>query len=87
MNPGLPLSTGLGPVCSPPLFFCPDVGGVEDDAGDVDQAGDTQTVQHGFVQAPHTRALDQIRKRRWAADFDTPKHGGNARQAHPLTST
>ncbi|KKZ68957.1 hypothetical protein VO63_36845 [Streptomyces showdoensis] len=36
---------------------------------------------------PHTPARDQIRKRRCAVDFDIPKHGGNARQAHPLTST
>ncbi|MFJ1958259.1 hypothetical protein ACIOGT_16840 [Streptomyces microflavus] len=26
-------------------------------------------------------------KRRCAVDFDVPKHGGNARQAPPLTST
>lgn len=25
--------------------------------------------------------------RRWAVDFETPKHGGKARQAHLLTST
>jgi hypothetical protein len=31
------------------------VGGVEDDAGDVDEAGVVELVQHGFVQAaPHT---------------------------------
>ncbi len=36
---------------------------------------------------PQTPALDQIRNLRWAVDFDIPKHGGNARQAHPLTST
>jgi hypothetical protein len=27
------------------------VGGVEDDAGDVDEAGVVEAVQHGFVQA------------------------------------
>jgi len=26
-------------------------------------------------------------KRRCTVDFDAPKHGGNARQAQPLTST
>lgn len=36
---------------------------------------------------PQTPALDQTAKRRWAVDFETPKHGGRARQAHPLTST
>jgi hypothetical protein len=36
---------------------------------------------------PHTPALDQIRNRRCAVDFDIPKQGGKARQAHPLTST
>lgn len=42
-------STGLGPVCSPPSG--PDMGGVEDGAGDVDEAGVVETVQHGFVEA------------------------------------
>ena len=32
------------------------------------------------------RDADQIRNRRCAVDFDIPKHGGRARQAHPLTS-
>lgn len=36
---------------------------------------------------PQTSALDQIKNLRWAVDFDIPKHGGNARQAQPLTST
>jgi hypothetical protein len=36
---------------------------------------------------PQTSALDQIRNRRWAVDFETPKQGGNARQAQPPTST
>ena len=36
---------------------------------------------------PQTPALDQIVNRRCTVDFDIPKHGGNARQAHPLTST
>ncbi|MFI9357996.1 hypothetical protein [Streptomyces lydicus] len=35
----------------------------------------------------HVPARDQIRNRRWAVDFDIPKHGGNARQAQPLTNT
>ncbi|MGX1027591.1 hypothetical protein RKD38_002272 [Streptomyces ambofaciens] len=36
-------------------LFGPDVGGVEDDAGDVDQAGVVEPVQHGLVQtAPDT---------------------------------
>ncbi|KFG76958.1 hypothetical protein FM21_13025 [Streptomyces mutabilis] len=36
---------------------------------------------------PQTLALDQIRNRRWAVDFDMPKQGGSWRQAQPLTST
>jgi hypothetical protein len=39
------------------------VGGVEDDAGDVDEAGVVELVQHGLVQ-PAPPALDQIRNRR-----------------------
>jgi hypothetical protein len=55
LGPGFPWSTGLGPVCPSP-FFGPDVGGVEDDAGDVDEAGVVELVQHGLVQpAPATR--------------------------------
>ncbi|SCK62140.1 hypothetical protein YUWDRAFT_06350, partial [Streptomyces sp. AmelKG-D3] len=34
-----------------------------------------------------TPALDQMTNRRCTVDFDAPKHGGRARQAHPLTST
>ncbi|KOV71349.1 hypothetical protein ADL02_46235 [Streptomyces sp. NRRL WC-3723] len=33
-------------------FFSPDAGGVQDDAGDVDEAGVVEPVQHGFVQPP-----------------------------------
>ncbi|EOY51990.1 hypothetical protein SLI_7286 [Streptomyces lividans 1326] len=36
---------------------------------------------------PRTPALDQIRNRRWAVDFDVPKQGGKACQAQPLTNT
>lgn len=36
---------------------------------------------------PHTPARDQIMNRRCAVDFDVPKRGGRAGQAHPLTST
>ncbi|KUJ68370.1 hypothetical protein ACZ90_19020 [Streptomyces albus subsp. albus] len=31
--------------------------------------------------------VDQMRNRRWAVDFEMPKHGGKALQAQPLTST
>ncbi|MBB4899481.1 hypothetical protein FHS37_003541 [Streptomyces griseostramineus] len=34
-----------------------------------------------------TPALDQIMNRRWAIDFETPKHGGNVRQAQLDTRT
>jgi hypothetical protein len=40
------------------------VGGVEDDAGDVHEAGVVKPVQHGLVQAAPDTALDQIRNRR-----------------------
>jgi hypothetical protein len=49
LEPGLPRSTGLGPVCSP--LFSAYVGGVEDDAGDVDEVGVVEAVQDGLVQA------------------------------------
>jgi CRISPR-associated endonuclease/helicase Cas3 len=49
LEPGLPRSTGLGPVCSP--LFGPDVGGVEHDAGDVEEVGVVEPMQHGLVQA------------------------------------
>ncbi|WP_208765303.1 hypothetical protein [Streptomyces albidochromogenes] len=35
----------------------------------------------------HPDMITSVKNRRWAVDFDTPKHGGNARQAHPLTRT
>lgn len=63
------------------------MGGVEDEAGDVDEAGVVNAVQHGLVQAAQTPALDQIRNRRWAVDFDILTQGGSWRQAQPLTRT
>lgn len=42
-------STGLDLCVRPPSG--PDMGGVEDGAGDVDEAGVVETVQHGFVEA------------------------------------
>ncbi|MBB4711833.1 hypothetical protein BJ965_001715 [Streptomyces luteogriseus] len=46
-------------MCSP--LFSPDVGCVEDDAGDVDEAGFVEPVQHRLVvAAPDTGSLDQI---------------------------
>lgn len=54
LEPGLPRSTGLGPVRSPPLFRL-DVGGVEDGSGEVEQAGVVEAVQDLLVQpAPDT---------------------------------
>ena len=64
------------------------MGGVEDRSGEVKQAGVVEAVQDRLVQpAPHTPARHQIANRRCAVDFDIPKHGGNARQEQPLTST
>jgi hypothetical protein len=64
------------------------MGGVEDDAGDIDEAGVVESVQHGLVKpAPQTGSLDQIRNLRYAVDFDMPKQGGRTRQAQPLTRT
>ncbi|GAA3230350.1 hypothetical protein GCM10020256_44060 [Streptomyces thermocoprophilus] len=53
------LGTRLAPVhgartCVFAPLFSPDVGGVEDDAGDVDEAGIVEPVQHGLVQPPPT---------------------------------
>lgn len=82
LEPGLPRSTGLGPVSSP--LFSPYVGRVEDCAGEVSSS------PHSSIRSstaswsrPQTPALDQIMNRRCAADFDMPKHGGRTRQAHP----
>lgn len=47
-NPACPGPRGWG-LCVRPLFR-PDVGGVEDDAGDVDEAGVVELVQDRFVQ-------------------------------------
>ncbi|KYG50751.1 hypothetical protein AWI43_33070 [Streptomyces sp. WAC04657] len=52
LEPALPRSTGLGPVIS--ALFRPDVGGAEDGAGQVEQAGVVEAVQDLLVQpAPH----------------------------------
>lgn len=67
--------------------FSPDVGGVEDDAGDVDEAGVVEPVQHGFVQAAPDTGSRPGQERRWAVDFDIPKQGGSWRQAQPLSRT
>lgn len=48
-NPACPGPRGSD-LCVRPLFS-PDVGGVEDHAGDVDEAGVVEAVQYGFVQA------------------------------------
>ncbi|MDH6222056.1 hypothetical protein M2283_009403 [Streptomyces pseudovenezuelae] len=53
------------------------MGGVENDTGDVDEAGVVEAVQHGFVQAARTPARDQTRNRRWADEFDIPKQAGS----------
>jgi hypothetical protein len=50
LGPGLPRSTGLGPVSEPP--FGPDAGSVNDRAGPVDQPLAAQFVEHGLVQTP-----------------------------------
>lgn len=64
------------------------MGGVEDGAGEVEQAWlSFRRCRISSCSRPQTPALDQIRNLRWAVDFDIPKHGGSARQAHPLTST
>jgi hypothetical protein len=53
LEPGLPRSTGPGPVRSPP-FFGPDMGGVEDDAAHADQVSVIEATQDLLVQsAPH----------------------------------
>ncbi|GIH96091.1 hypothetical protein Psi01_67210 [Planobispora siamensis] len=46
-----------------------------------------QPAQDTPGAAAPTPARDQITKRRYTVDFEAPKHGGRACQAHPLTST
>jgi hypothetical protein len=48
-EPGLPRSTGLGPVLDP-SFFSPHAGSVKDRAGPVEQALATEFGQDGVVQ-------------------------------------
>jgi hypothetical protein len=67
--------------------FSAHVGGVEDHAGDVDEAGVVEPCRTAWCSCPHTPARDQIMNRRCAVVFDMPKHGGRARQAQSLTST
>ncbi|MGY5087597.1 hypothetical protein ACWCXM_22105 [Streptomyces sp. 900105755] len=67
--------------------FSPDVGGAEDDAGDVDQAGVVESVQHGLVQAAPDACSRPDQETALPPCFDIPKQGGNARQAQPLTGT
>lgn len=43
-------------------------------------------ARHGSCRI-RSAACDQGTNRRCVVDFDIPKHGGNARQAQPLTST
>jgi hypothetical protein len=57
------------------------VGGVEDDAGDIDQAGVVKLVQQGLVQSAPDTGPRPSQERRWAVDFDIPKQGGSWRQA------
>ncbi len=47
-NPACPGPQGSD-LCVRPLFSA-DVGGVEDGAGDIDEAGVVEPMQHGFVQ-------------------------------------
>ena len=63
------------------------MGGVQHDAGDINEAGVVQAVYDRFMQPSPYAALDQITNLRWAVDFDMPKHGGKVRHAQPLTST
>lgn len=49
-KPGCPGPRGSG-LCVRPPFFCPDGGGVQDDAGDVDEAGIVEVVRARMVKA------------------------------------
>ncbi|MDQ0718375.1 hypothetical protein QFZ55_007827 [Streptomyces luteogriseus] len=55
----------------------PDVRGVEDDAGDVDEVGVVEPVQHGLVEAAPDAGSRPDQKSAVSLDFDMPKHGGS----------
>lgn len=57
---------------------------VEHCPGQIEQANTIQTISWSRNQTP---AFHQTRNLRWAVDFDIPKHGDSACQAHPLTRT
>ncbi|GFH70543.1 hypothetical protein Sdia_13110 [Streptomyces diastaticus subsp. diastaticus] len=61
------------------------------DRGETDEEGQSvrvrQDVHRATRLAPVNGARDQIKNRRWTVDLETPKHGGKARQAQPLTRT
>jgi hypothetical protein len=85
-GPGLPRSTGLGPVIVPP-FFRPHAGGVGDGAGPFDQPLAAQLVQDGPVESrpePGFCPLGEAAVRGLERD---PNEDGRSRQAHPLVST
>jgi hypothetical protein len=56
-------------------FFSPDVGGIQDDPGDVDEAGVVESVQDRFVQAaPESaaRRFPTVRPARSNSTFPAP---------------
>ncbi|BCK73086.1 hypothetical protein Srufu_070390 [Streptomyces libani subsp. rufus] len=68
-------------------LFSPHVGGIEDRTGQVDQVLLIQELENLLMQSapdPGTRPDGEAAVH---GDFDAPKHGGNARQAQPLTRT
>ncbi len=81
----LPRSTGLEPVFAP--FFSPDVGGVGDDAGDVDQAGIVEPGQDGLVQTAPDASSRPDEEPTVGGRVRYAEAGGRARQKQPLTST
>lgn len=80
LEPGLPRSTGLGPVRPPPFLAC--------------TWAESSTTRETSSTPRSVRASSTARCRRsytpariQIVDFDTPKHGGSDRHAQPLTST
>lgn len=84
LEPDLPRSMGLGPVSSP--LFGPDVGGVQDDAGDVDETGVVEPVQYGLVQPPPDAGSRPDHEPAVGGRLRYAEEGGSWRQAQPLTS-
>jgi hypothetical protein len=87
------LGTRLAPVHGAwtcvfaPSFFSPAVGGVEDDSGDVDEAGVVEAVQHGLVEVAPDAGSRPDQEPAVNGRLRYAEACGSWRQAQPLTRT